>query len=68
MSENEQKRYWECRNCHFKIDRHHAETNRPFCDKCEFRHAVLIEMTPKGKDTEKFYDDDGNGRNVSTES
>lgn len=64
----EQRRYWECPNCGITEDRHHSATKRPFCDECESRHAVLVEMKPKGKDTSKFYDKDGNARNVQPDT
>lgn len=54
-----QKRYWACPDCGFKIDRHHAEKERPFCDECEFRDAVLIEMKPRGPGKEKFREHGG---------
>lgn len=47
------KRWWWCANCGRYERRHHNEKQRPFCDECESRDAVLIEMRPKGKATEK---------------
>lgn len=64
--EDAERRRWECPSCGHTEDRHHASKTRPFCDKCDFRHAVLIEMVPKGKDSSKFYDEDGYPRNIPT--
>lgn len=50
------ERQWVCPECEHSESRHHAERKRPFCDECEFRFAVLIEMEPRGPGSEKVRD------------
>lgn len=59
MSEKVSQRLWRCPDCGHEEGRHHASKERPFCDECDFRHAVLIEMEPIGPGREKFYDEEG---------
>jgi len=40
----ESAREWECPNCGHTESRHHSAKKRPFCDPCDWQHAVLIEM------------------------
>ncbi len=56
-------RLWRCPTCGHEQSRHHAEKERPFCDECDFRDALLIEMRPIGPGREKFYDESGNAVN-----
>lgn len=56
---DDDRRLWRCPTCGLEENRHHAEKKRPFCDECESRDAVLIEMRPIGLGREKFYDEEG---------
>ena len=58
MASNE--RLWKCPDCNREEERHPSKLKRPFCDGCEGRDAVLIEMEPVGPGSEKFFDEDGN--------
>ena len=40
------KRKWICPDCGHEEKRHHSATKRPFCDPCDWQHAILIEMEP----------------------
>jgi ribosomal protein L37AE/L43A len=46
QEETDSKREWRCPNCGHKEPRHHASKIRPFCDPCDWRLAVLVEMKP----------------------
>jgi Zn finger protein HypA/HybF involved in hydrogenase expression len=50
---DQNKRYWWCDTCGAVFHRNHNETDYKFCYNCEQRDAVLIEMQPVGKDSEK---------------
>jgi len=60
-SENTEKqdRQWKCPDCGHTESRHHNERERPFCDRCDSRDAVLIEMNPIGKGEGKILSDGG---------
>ncbi|MWG36509.1 hypothetical protein [Halomarina oriensis] len=58
MTARDTERLWRCPSCHHENKRHHAQTERPFCDNCDGL-GVLVEMKPIGKGAEKFYDEDG---------
>lgn len=47
-------RRWVCPACGKEQSRHHSSETRPFCDDCEWRDAVLIEMKPEGPGKERF--------------
>lgn len=52
MSEDGSERYWGCPKCGDTRVRHPNATKSPFCDECEFRDALLVEMEVKGDDPE----------------
>jgi len=56
---NEAARLWRCPDCGATEKRHHASKTRPFCDACDHREAVLIEMRPEGPGKEKFAEHGG---------
>jgi anaerobic ribonucleoside-triphosphate reductase len=54
------ERLWVCPDCGREEKRHHASKTRPFCDDCDWRDAVDIEMRPVGPGKEKFAEYGGN--------
>lgn len=40
------KRKWICPDCGHEEKRHHRTKERPFCDPCDWQHAIDIEMEP----------------------
>ena len=50
-----ERRLWKCTVCGETKPRHWNEKQRPFCDECESREAVLIEMSAYGPGSGEFY-------------